>query len=159
MKKDDLPLKDDLSLFAIPEFSLGRKFSLLGKLYFTVLSDKLKHLGIDKHFSILVLIERTGDHCSQKFIADTLHIDKATLVGKLDNLEMQGFIKRIHNPADRREYWIQLTDKAAASIPEIQTVINQVNEMMMTGLTPGEATVFNNLLHRLYDNIQNVPKA
>ena len=151
--------KDDLTLFDIPEFSLGQRFSLLGKLYFSILSDKLKHLGIDKHFSILVLIERTGDHCSQKFIADTLYIDKATLVGKLDNLEKQGFIKRIHNPADRREYWVQLTDKAAACIPEIQAVITQVNEMMTAGLTPEEAAVFHTALHNIYDNIRNIPEA
>src|ERR1700735_4350077 len=107
--------KKEVSIFKIEGFSYGRKFSLLGRLYLSALAKELKHLGLERHFSVLILIDKMGNECCQKFIADTLHIDKAMMVGVLDDLSKKGFIKRIQNPSDRREYFIQLTDKGKES--------------------------------------------
>src|SRR5579872_1106126 len=112
--------KNEFSIFDITEFSFGRKFGLLGKLYFAELARSLKHLEIERNFSVLLLIDKMGNQCSQKFIADTLHIDKTMMVGVIDDLSEKKFIKRIQNPSDRREYWIQLTDKAKKHMPDIK---------------------------------------
>jgi len=151
--------KHEVSIFDIPEFSFGRKFGLLGRLFFSVLSDKLKHLGIEKNFSVLVLIDKMGDQCSQKFIADTLHIDKTMMVGVLDDLTNLGFVKRTQNPSDRREYWIQLTDKGHEHMPEIKGVVKQLNEATLSGLTATEATKFHKQLQIVYKNIQNLSQS
>jgi len=148
-----------VSIFDIPEFSFGRKFGLLGRLFFDVLSEKLKHLGIEKNFSVLVLIDKMGDQCSQKFIADKLHIDKTAMVGVLDDLVNLGFVKRTQNPSDRREYWIQLTDKGHEHMPEIRDVVKQLNEATLKGLTAAEAVKFQGQLQTIYKNIQNLSQA
>lgn len=147
------------SIFDIPEFSFGRRFALLGNLYFQLLSKRLQHLGIEKNFSILVLIDKMGDQCSQKFIADTLHIDKTIMVGILDQLSEQGVIKRTQNPSDRRQYWVQLTEKGKARMPEITKVVNTLNESVLTGMTPAEAAKFEKQLQLIYRNIQNISQS
>ena len=147
------------SIFDIPEFSFGRRFALLGNLYFQLLSKRLQHLGIEKNFSILVLIDKMGDQCSQKFIADTLHIDKTIMVGILDQLSEQGVIKRTQNPSDRRQYWVQLTEKGKGRMPEITKVVNTLNESVLTGMTPAEAVKFEKQLQLIYRNIQNISQS
>ena len=147
------------SIFDIPEFSFGRRFALLGNLYFQLLSKRLQHLGIEKNFSILVLIDKMGDQCSQKFIADTLHIDKTIMVGILDQLSEQGVIKRTQNPSDRRQYWVQLTEKGKERMPEITKVVNTLNESVLTGMTPAEAAKFEKQLQLIYRNIQNISQS
>jgi MarR family transcriptional regulator, transcriptional regulator for hemolysin len=151
--------RQEISIFDIPEFSFGRKFSLLGNLYFSVLSQRLKHLGIEKNFSILVLIDKMGDHCSQKFIAETLHMDKTMMVGVLDHLEALDFIKRTQNPSDRRQYWIQLTEKGKAHMPEIKEVVRNLNESALAGLNLSEAAKFQKQLQLIYKNIQTISQS
>ena len=149
----------EASIFDIAEFSFGRKFALLGVLYFSLLSDRLKHLGIEKNFSILVLIDKMGDHCSQKFIAETLHIDKTIMVGILDDLTELGFIKRTQNPSDRRQYWIQLTEKGKAHMPEIKNVVAKLNESVLDGFNATEAAKFQKQLQLIYRNIKTISQS
>jgi hypothetical protein len=78
--------KKEISIFEFEDFSYGKKFGLLGRLYLSALSKQLEHLGLEKHFSVIVLIDKIGNHCSQKFLANTLHIDKTMMVGVLDDL-------------------------------------------------------------------------
>ena len=150
-----MPAKE-VSIFDITEFSLGRKFGLLGRLYFSVLSKKLEHLGLEKHFSVLVLLDKMGEHCTQKFIANALHIDKTMMVGVLDDLGKKGFIKRTQNPSDRREYWIQLTPRAKAHMPEIRKVVNTLNKEIMKGLDAEEVKNFHKYLGSIYRNVKRI---
>jgi outer membrane protein TolC/DNA-binding MarR family transcriptional regulator len=146
----------EFSIFDIEEFSLGRKFGLLGRLYLSYLAQNLKHLGIKKHFSVLVLIDKMGNHCSQKFIADSLHIDKTMMVGVIDDLGSKGYIKRIQNPTDRREYWIQLTPKAKKHMPEIKKVVNTINKQILKELNKKEIRDFHKNLDNIYKNISHL---
>jgi len=148
--------KDEFTIFDVPEFSFGRKFGLLGKLHFAELSRSLKHLGIEKNFSVLVLIDKIGDKCTQQFIADTLHIDKALMVGAIDDLGKKKFITRTQNPLDRREYWIQLTDKAKKYMPEIKSTVARINKTTLQGLNEKEKATFHKTLRLIYSNVKNL---
>lgn len=151
--------KKEFSIFEITEFSFGRKFSLLGKLYFAELVKSLKHLGLEKHFSVLVLIDKMGSKCTQQFIADTLHIDKTMMVGVIDDLSKKKFIARTQNPDDRREYWIQLTDKAKKHMPEIKKTVNRINKTTLKGLSGAEQERFHKALQLVYSNVKKLPQS
>jgi MarR family transcriptional regulator for hemolysin len=150
--------KKDISIFDIEAFSFGRKFGLLGRLFHGILSKRLEYLGLKRHFSILVLVDKIGNNCSQKFIADTLHIDKTAMVGVLDDLVGMDFVKRTQNPLDRREYWIQLTDKGRKHIPEILETVNVLNNAVLAGLSPKEVQQLHKYLGIIYKNIQSLPE-
>ena len=148
--------KKEFSIFDITEFSFGRKFSLLGKLYFAELVHSLEHLDIERNFSVLVLLDKMGNQCSQKFIADNLHIDKTMMVGVIDDLSKKKYIKRVQNPNDRREYWIQLTDKAKKTMPEIKETVQRLNKLTLKGLSEAEVAKFHKQLQRIYLNVKKL---
>lgn len=129
---------------------------MLGKLYFAELCRSLKHLEIERNFSVLVLIDKMGDRCTQKFIADALHIDKTMMVGVIDDLSKKKFIKRTQNPSDRREYWIQLTDKAKKHMPEIKETVRRINKATLNGLSEPEAVKFYKQLQLIYQNVKKI---
>jgi|SRR6185312_3108262 len=152
-------LKKEVSIFELKEFSYGRKFNLLGKLYLSILAEQLSHLGLERHFSVLVLLNEMGDQCCQQFIADSLHIDKATMVGVVDDLSKKEFIKRTQNPSDRREYYIQLTEKGKNSMPEIIATINRLNKSIMQKNSIREIEKLNNQLDSIYKNLVDITKS
>jgi MarR family transcriptional regulator, transcriptional regulator for hemolysin len=145
--------KKKVSVFELKDVSYGKKFNLLGKLYLSVLSKQLKHLQLDSHFSILIIINEVGDQCSQKFIANMLHIDKAMMVGILDDLSSKGFIKRTQNPSDRREYFIHLTAKAKKNMPEIIATVNRLNKSIRKTMKQPEIKKLHTQLESIYKNL------
>ena len=150
--------KKEISIFEFEDFSYGKKFGLLGRLYLSALSKQLEHLGLEKHFSVIVLIDKIGNHCSQKFLANTLHIDKTMMVGVLDDLGKRGFIKRTQNPSDRREYWIQLTAKGKKSVPEILEMVDCLNKSIMKQFSQSEVKKLNKQLETIYKNLLEASK-
>jgi DNA-binding MarR family transcriptional regulator len=144
---------EEFSIFDVERFSFGKKFGILGRLYLSVLSKQLKELGLDRHFSVLVVINELGENCCQKFIADALHVDKAMMVSVLDDLTEKGFIKRTQNPEDRRKYWISLTPKGKKSIPLIWEKVDNLNKAILKELSEPEAQKFHKHLKSIYANL------
>lgn len=142
-----------ISIFDIENFSLGKKFSLLGRLYLVALSERLKHIGLERHFSVLVIINEMGDKCCQKYIADALKVDKTMMVSVLDDLSKKGFIKRVQNPSDRREYWIHLTPKGKKSIPEILQKVHGLNASITKEIKAPDVKKLNKQLKSIYTNL------
>ncbi len=97
-----------------------------------------------------------GNKCCQKVIGEMLHIDKALMVGIMNDLVEKGFIKRIQNPDDRREYWIQLTVKGKESMPEITSKVCRLNKSIMNGLTQAEEKKLHSQLEMIYKNLKNI---
>ena len=147
------------SIFDLEEFSFGRKFSLLGKLYRNELAKSLKHLGIERHFSVLVLLNKMGNQCGQKLLGEMLHIDKAMMVGVIDDLSAKGFIKRTRNPKDRREYSIQLTKKGKESIPEILDTVRHLNKSIIKGIPKPQVEKIHSQLETIYKNFKKISKS
>lgn len=146
------------SIFDFKEFSYGRKFSILGKLYLAELAKNLKHLEIERQFSVLVLLDKMGSRCCQKLLGEMLDIDKAMMVGVIDDLSGKGFIKRTQNPDDRREHWIQLTAKGKENMPEILATVSRLNKSIMKGLTQPEVIKLHSQLEIIYKNMKDFSK-
>jgi DNA-binding MarR family transcriptional regulator len=83
---------------------LGRSLAILTKNYYGALTSKLAHLDIDRHFSILILIESLESGCSQQFICQQLNIDKVSMVRMIHYLIEKKYISKIVNKDDKREY-------------------------------------------------------
>jgi DNA-binding MarR family transcriptional regulator len=147
------------SIFDFPEFSMGRKFGLLGRLYLGHLAKSLKQLGIEKQFSVLVLLDKMGNKCSQKVVGEMLHIDKTLMVGVMDDLLKKGFIKRTQNPNDRREYWIQLSAKGKKSIPAILQTVRRLNKHITRDFSSTEIKKLNTQLEIIYKKLKHISES
>ncbi len=144
---------EKISIFDSSEFSLGREFALLGKKYHSLLVKELEQLDIERHFSIFILLEKMGDNCNQSLLADSIHVNKATMVGILDDLSNKGFIKRIENPSDRREHHIQLSEKGKKYVLKIRIAVNKINDMVMKDVNPYEVDRIQEYLRIMYKNM------
>lgn len=71
--------------------------------------DALAELGVAaRHFGALAVLEELGP-CPQQQLAAQLGVTEASAVPIVDDLEQQGLVTRARNPADRRQYALELT--------------------------------------------------
>src|SRR5206468_1199571 len=70
--------------------------------------NALRPLGlIPPDLGILSILDSSGPQ-SQRVLGDRLKIDRTTMVGRIDELEEHGLVKRESDPKDRRVYLITL---------------------------------------------------
>lgn len=136
---------------------LGRILGDLTKQYFGALSKSMEHLGVDRHFYPMVIIDRTEEKCTQQYLSCMLEVDKVTMVRVMDYLMEKGMITREVNINDRREHLIKLTSKGKKIMPEIYEGINKMNSLALKGLTKNEQEVFYAATKKIEKNIENLP--
>lgn len=119
---------------------LGRMFSFLGKSYLHLLRNKLQHLDIDRNFFALILIENSEGEINQQQLALLLDTDKVSIVRIVDYLSEKGFVKRVRTSDDRRKHNLVLTEKAKAALPVIKKCINELNQLVFSGLSETQQT-------------------
>jgi len=110
----------------------------LGQVAFRMADERLIGLGLRlRHYSILQALADRGE-MSQVDIGNCLRIDPATMVTTLDDLEQHGLAVRERHPSDRRRYVITLTDKGRVTLPELDRIINAVQDDVFADLDPAE---------------------
>lgn len=90
---------------------------------------------------------------SQKNIAENIGTAPAVMVGILDNLSERGLLKRRRSPRDRREYYVQLTQKGLDMLAEIRQMAFEVENLYQerTGLTQDERETILAILRKMTD--------
>ena len=135
---------------------LGKLCAMITKPYFGALTLKMEHLGIEKHFSVLILLDQKSP-CTQQHISDSLQIDKVSMVKVIDGFAKKGLVKRVQNPKDRREHFIELTPKAHKILPQIYKAVEDLNQMAFENFKPKEQKDFYKALTKVYRNIEHLP--
>lgn len=86
-----------------------------------------------QHFFILVYLwEKDG--VTSKDIQDTLVLDSASLTGHIDRMEQAGFVKREHDPEDRRAIRIYLTEKGKEMKSVLTPIGNELKGTLRAGI-------------------------
>jgi DNA-binding MarR family transcriptional regulator len=140
-----------------PNFPLGRKLGLLSRLYYGALLKRFEGMAIEKHYSVLIILDSEKGKCSQQHISDLLGIDKATMVRMIDYLVKKDCVKREDDPSDRRAYNIRLTPKGKRMLPKIHKGMKALNEAAQDGLSAKDREAFGRILDRLYINLVREP--
>jgi MarR family transcriptional regulator for hemolysin len=130
------------SVEVFPEMPLWLQLNKVSKKYMDALAAKLGHIGIRRHYFLLVAIGEAKGSTTQQELADLLETDKVTMVAILDSLTRAGFILRTPSQEDRRKHLIALTPKAQRALPKIRKVIADLNRKALSGLPKGIAEHF-----------------
>ena len=136
---------------------LGRSLAILAKTYYGALTKQLEHLEIERYYSILILIENHGADCTQQFICDELKMDKVSMVRIVDYLIEKKYVKKVVNPKDRREHFIQLTKKAIEVLPAIHQAIDEVNSSALKGIAKEKQKELYANLNTIQKNLAHLP--
>jgi DNA-binding MarR family transcriptional regulator len=126
-------------------FMLFHVTELAGKMYAQALASI--HLA-PPQVGILQLLESEGSMVQAR-LSDYLSIDKATMVGLLNDLESQGLVERKPNPNDKRSYLIHLHEAGHLRLKEAVKINDFVNEQFFADLTATEQKTLHKLLERL----------
>jgi MarR family transcriptional regulator for hemolysin len=140
-----------------PNMPLGHTIGMIAKRYIETLYKQLKHLELGHNFIVLIIIDQYKGTLTQQEIADTLGLDKTNILRIIDVLSDQKLVIRAQKPTDRRAHLIQLTKKGEKKMPEINTAIKNLNQLIFTNSTNAETEVFFNTLGNINKNLASFP--
>ena len=136
--------------------SLSTKLRRIARLYTMSLSGLLTGFDIDKYFDVLLILARQNGPVTQKQLAAGMHIDKSRIVAMLKYLQQKQYVEIEKNPRDRREHFVKLSVKGAASIPLIREALVKNDRIISSDINETE---FNNCLSALSTIEKSLTKA
>jgi DNA-binding MarR family transcriptional regulator len=101
-----------------------------------------------KHVVCLSLIASQGP-MSQQELGELIMVDRTTIVAVVDWLEDNELVERKRNPADRRAYALQVTDKGREWLKEANGALRATERQFLAPLTAEERRQLIGLLQRL----------
>lgn len=134
--------------------SLGHTISIINRNSQIYLMNAFKDLDLHGAGQVRILIALSSEQegISQEVLARILLVDKGTISRMISPLVKKGLVERRNNPADRRAYLLQLTEKALSLIPKIKERLAQWTEILSADMTLEEKKVLFSLLDRLMEN-------
>ena len=93
---------------------------------------------------------------SQDEIAREICLDKSTVARTLAHLEKNGYITRVPNEKDRRQYLVYPTEKMSDIHPKVQRANREWNLRLTEDISPEELEVFHRVLSRMEQNAKRI---
>ena len=143
MAKDDRP------------FRLGFLIHDVSRLRRTVVDKALRPLGVTRsQWWVLTNLSRhNGSGLMQTELSRVMDVGKVTLGGLIDRLEASGYVERQPDPGDRRAKRVVMTGKGTKLMGQIQKIAKVVNADIMTGISAGDVTRAETVLHKMKERL------
>ena len=92
--------------------------------------------------------------CSQREMAGYFEVDPAAVSRMLESLERGGFVRRQRDENSRRRGLVEITDAGQVALAAWRERCRQLEERMLTDVTPEEQAQFADFLSRAYRNLR-----
>lgn len=89
-----------------------------------------------------------------KELEKRLHVAQSTAAGIVSRLERKALVEAFGDPQDRRIKIIQITPKGIERVQTADLHRMEAEELLLSGLTETEKTIFYSLLKKVYDTLQ-----
>jgi len=110
-------------------------------------------LGVTKaRWRVLVRLSREPG-LKQVELADFLDIEPITLCRIVDRLEESGLVERQRDPADRRAWQLQLTEKAGPLIEKLKIIAAELSDEAFAGVARDDIDTLRRGLATIRDNV------
>lgn len=119
-------------------------------LFAEIFEAALKRYGLRaKEFAVLTAIQSMGPQ-SQQQLAQTLGIDRTTMVSVIDVLERLDLVDRVRDAEDRRKYAVNLTGQGQELLQgDLARAMLESLDAFLSPLSPDERAQFHKLLWRI----------
>lgn len=109
------------------------------------------------YFGQPMILEYVIEHdlCTQKELANAMHISPASAAITLKRIEKAGLIVRITDENDSRKNHISVTEKGITALKEFRKICDATDEDMFRGFSSEERKTLHNLLVRLHKNLDS----
>jgi DNA-binding MarR family transcriptional regulator len=102
-----------------------------------------------RHFGVLVALDER-EPASQHQLAQTLRIDRTTMVAVVDHLERLGWVERRLHATDRRTHQVHRTPAGKVATDTARAVASRADAELVAGLSAAEVAQLLRLLRTLY---------
>lgn len=120
---------------------LARRMRLHGERVLDSLGLRPRHL-----VALTVLRDRRG--ITQQALSTTLMLDRANIVGLLNDLEGTGLVERIRSSQDRRRHFVQLTEAGLSHLAAAECALAGAEDEVLSALDPVQREQLYALLQR-----------
>jgi MarR family transcriptional regulator for hemolysin len=132
---------------------VGYWICMASRAFERAMNEELAPSGITyRQCQVLAWLAIDGN-LSQTDLAERLRIEPPTLVGILDRMEREGWVRRESDPHDRRRKLVAAMPKALPVWSKIVACSNNVRERGNQGVSPPEQELLKNLLKRIIENL------
>ncbi|MDQ7092331.1 MarR family transcriptional regulator [Desulfosporosinus sp. PR] len=97
---------------------------------------------------------KQGKDIVQKDLERTIKLRGSSITSLLQGLERKGFIIRNTGSRDGRTKQMRITEKGIALIDEVETAFQDVEALILKGLSDEEKKIYLKLLRITYDNFK-----
>ncbi|MBR2876217.1 MAG: MarR family transcriptional regulator [Clostridia bacterium] len=91
--------------------------------------------------------------CTQKELAEHLHISPPSVATTLKRMEKSGFIKRIEDKNDSRKKSLTVTEKGSSALKDFRKLCEETDSQLFVGFSEEEKEQLMSYLKRLNENI------
>lgn len=95
------------------------------------------------------------DACTQKELAEAMHISAASIAVSIKRIEKAGLITRTPDETDSRKNHLSVTQKGKEAFMEFRKICDATDEAMFRDFTPEERETLHRLLVRLHNNLDS----
>jgi len=119
--------------------NLGWLLSQANHAMTTEMTARLEGIGLYPR-NFCVIQAASHDDRTQTEIAQTIGLDKTTMVTSVDELEAAGLVQRVPSVTDRRARIIRVTEQGAAKAAEAKRIIAELQEEILDSLPADQRT-------------------
>ncbi|MGY3778396.1 MarR family winged helix-turn-helix transcriptional regulator [Isobaculum melis] len=106
-------------------------------------------------YEMLMVLKEKGP-CLQVTIQEHLQIDQAAITRHLKILEKNGYVTRERNPANNREIFVALKEKATAEMAKCETVHTGLQERLYASFSKDEVQELARLVGKFETSINEI---
>ncbi len=103
-----------------------------------------------QHFTVLTSLAEQGP-ASQAALGRRLSIDRSDLHAILNELELDGLVKRVRDEQDRRRNVVALTPRGVSALKRLDKRVDAAQDALLEPLSATERRELRGLLERLLD--------
>lgn len=119
-------------------------------------SEKMKADGICAcHHAFILNISKNPGR-SQEELTRELCLNKSTVARTLNHLENCGYVNRMPNPDDKRQFLVYPTDKMLEILPDVRAVSKEWNEGISEGISEEELEIFYSVLQQIESRAKSI---
>lgn len=131
--------------------------AVLGRLAFILPKRMSEWVGLSGHALRLLYLAHQREGVSQSEIERLFELDGAAVTRLAKQLEAEGLIRRVPDPADNRYTIVFLTEAGRARLADVREAMRALEARLYEGIDPDDLARCRDVLERIRANLATFP--
>ncbi len=140
------------------DMPLGMMLNMVAHCHDNIIREELDAIGAPKAFGGILMHLSHHEGVKQSEIANKMNFSPPTVSVTVQKLEEGGYIERVPDEKDQRQFRIYLTDKGREMTGKISDTFSKCESVLAKGFTDQESVLIRFLLKKMYTNLSEEKK-